>query len=124
VSLRFADGSEQLVGPSADVVTVLDGGGDASLTSALVQVMESASLEFRAELAVRSTTEALETVDIFGNGCRADFPLPETAAALRSMLCATATELDPAVVAACYIDTRRGWNKKRNPAPLAGDTAL
>jgi len=55
----------------------------------------------------------LDAIDPLSDGCRSDFPFPQTIAALRKAVNNGLAHIEPAVLRGMYIDMQHGWNRKR-----------
>ena len=55
----------------------------------------------------------LDSIDVLSEGCRSDFPFPQTVASLRKAVHNDLAHLDPAAIRKHYIDMATGWNRKR-----------
>jgi len=57
--------------------------------------------------------KALDAIDPLSDGCRSDFPFPQTVAALRKAVDNGLAKMEPAAIRGMYIDMQHGWNRKR-----------
>ena len=64
------------------------------------------------EIIPRART-TLDAIDPLSDGCRSDFPFPQTMAALRKAINNGIAHVEPAAIRGMYIDMQHGWNRKK-----------